>query len=61
MQEDLNKIYLMLGQIEAGIEGINHRLERINGSVAKNTQWRFYMTGAIGVLGVVIGYLIKII
>ena len=39
MSEDtLNKIYQSVGRLEGTVDGINNRLDRMNGTVANNTK-----------------------
>lgn len=52
--DDFQTIHHTLGRIEGTQENIVARLDKINGSVAKNTNWRFYITGALAILSILI-------
>lgn len=41
-------------KIDDGFRGVHMRQDRTNGNVSKNTNWRYYITGALAVLTVLV-------
>ncbi len=64
IQGQLNKndIVHLTKKVDEGFKGTHKRLDTLNGQVAKNTNWRYYITGGLAVLTImVIPILISII
>lgn len=64
--EEFSAIHHALGRIEGAQESIITRLDKINGSVAKNNAWRLKLTGAVALLSalvapIIVSYISKII
>jgi hypothetical protein len=45
----------------ANTEDMKDHLAQLNGRVAKLEQWKAYMTGAIAILGIVLGIIVKVV
>ncbi len=52
IQEKLNKndIFHLNENMGKGFKGVNKRLDTLNGQVAANTNWRYYITGGLAVV-----------
>ncbi len=56
IQEQLNKndIEHLTKKVDEGFKGTYQRLDTLNGKVSKNTNWRYYITGGLAVLTVIV-------
>ena len=60
VKSSINGINVHVIYIREKIDDINEHLKTLNGQVYKNTKWRWYTQGIIGLLGVLMTVLISI-
>jgi hypothetical protein len=55
------EIDMIIKEIHNDVKSILEQTKKTNGRVSALEVWRGYITGGIAVLGVVVGYLVKLI